>query len=130
MVCQICGMVRDTQPKMQRHMDYHYDDEQDTDWSNSEEDAQFGEGQDVDEVPEEEQEPGGESDEPWHPVQKRESRYRCPTCGYTRNTKNQMDRHMEEHKEEIDECMHVITICDKCAYQNKTREQLEIHKKN
>ena len=111
-------------------MDYHYNDEQDTDWSNSEEVAQFEEEQNVNEVRQDEHEVSGKSEEPWHQVQRVGSRYRCPTCGYTRNTKNQMDRHMEEHKEDIDECIHVINTCDKCADQNKKQEQLESHKKN
>ena len=58
-VCHICGMVRDTQTKMQMHMDYHYNDEQDTDWSNSEEVAQFEEEQNVNEVPQDEHDVSG-----------------------------------------------------------------------
>ena len=33
LVCQICGLVRDTQIKLDKHMDYHNNDEEDTDRS-------------------------------------------------------------------------------------------------
>ena len=55
--------------------------------------------------PEEEQEETGESEEAWHQVQRIGSRYKCLTCGVTRNKKNQIDRHITEHDDEIDECI-------------------------
>ena len=126
LVCPICGVTRNTQHNMEIHMEYHDNDEQDTDWSN-EEDTQVEEGQVARRDPEEEQEVTGESEETWHQVQRIGSRYKCLTCGVTRNTKNKIDRHMREHEEDIDECIHSINKCDKCLDQSKTGNHVEKH---
>ena len=104
-------------------MEYHDNDEQDTDWSNEE----VEEGQVAGRDPEEEQEETGESEEAWHQVQRIGSRYKCLTCGVTGNTKNQIDRHITEHYDEIDECIHAMNRCDKCSNQIKTGNQKEKH---
>ena len=73
---------------------------------------------------EEEQELTCHSEESWRQVDRIGSRYRCPTCGFTRNTKNQMDKHMKEHQEDIDDCSFT---CRHCPYQTNSRNQLENH---
>ena len=70
----------------------------------------------------------GESGETWHQVQRIGYRYKCPVCRITRNTKTQIDRHIREHEEDIDECIHSINKCDKCSHQSKTGNQIEQHK--
>ena len=45
-------------------------------------------------------------------------------CGLTRNTKHQMEKHMKEHNEEIDDG---DFTCDECSYQNNSRDQLAKH---
>ena len=134
LVCPICGVTRNTQNNMEIHMEYHDNDEQDTDWSN-EEDTQVEEVQVAGGEPEEEQEVTGESEEAWNRVQRTGSRYKCQTCGITRNTKNKIDRHMREHEEDIDECIHSMYKCDKCSDQSNTGNQIEkpqtnIHESN
>ena len=116
------GLTRNTQKNMEKHMEYHDNDEEDTDWSNEVAVGNIN--------PQEEQEGTGESEEAWHRVQRTGSRYKCPTCGVTRNTKNQIERHMREHEEDIDECIHVINTCDKCSSQSKTGNQIDQHKIN
>ena len=37
LVCQVCGLVRDNQIKLDKHMEYHNDDEEDTDRSETDE---------------------------------------------------------------------------------------------
>ena len=59
---------------MEIHMEYHDNDEQDTDWSD-EEDTQVEEVQVAGGEPEEEQEVTGESEEAWNRVQRTGSRY-------------------------------------------------------
>ena len=116
LVCPICGVIRNSQHNMEIHMEYHDNDDQDTDWSNEEE-TQAEEGDVAGE------EATGESEEAWHRVG---SRYKCPTCGITRNTKNGIERHMREHEEDIHECIHSITTCEKCSNMNKIEAQKTI----
>ena len=90
---------------MEIHMEYHDSNEQDTDWSNKD-DTQFEEGQVAD------KEATGNSKKAWHQVQRIDSRYKYPMCRITKYTKNQIDRYMREHEEDIDECLDSINKCD------------------
>ena len=68
-VCQTCGLTRKTQHNMEKHMEYHANDEQDTDWSNEEE-PQVEERHVAHGHPEEEQEVTGEPEEAWQRIKK------------------------------------------------------------
>ena len=80
-VCPICGLTRNTKNNIEKHMEYHDNDEEDIDWSN-EEDSESEEGQvAVGNI--NPQEVTGESEEAWNRVQRTGSRYKCPTCRVT-----------------------------------------------
>ena len=61
----------------------------------------------------------------WQKAQRHGNRFKCPTCGITRNIYHQITRHMREHEEDIDEYIHTINTCDKCSNQSKTDNQTE-----
>ena len=50
------------------------------------------------------------------------SRFECPICGYTRNTKSQIEKHMNTHDEEEED-----SRCQECSYQTNNRDQLSEH---
>ena len=67
----------------------------------------------------------GESLESWHKVEMIGSRYKCPVCGYSRNTKHQIVKHIkEQHEQEIDDG---TFLCSECSYQSISRNHLENH---
>ena len=63
------------------------------------------------------------SDETW---QRRGTRFKCTTCGFTRNTESQIKKHMQTHEEETDDGSFT---CEYCPYQNISRNQLNDHMK-
>ena len=67
-----------------------------------------------------------DSNEAWHNSGRRGSRFQCPYCRYTRNTKSQLEKHMKEHEEEVDDSSFT---CDECPYKNNSRDQLNRHMK-
>ena len=69
------------------------------------------EDQEVEDKQEEEQ---GEA---WHKVQKQGNRFRCPTCGFTRNTKHQIEKNLNKHKEEAEDGDYT---CMKCSFQHNS----------
>ena len=48
------------------------------------------------------------------------TRFKCPLCRYTRNTRNQMVKHMKTHDENVDDGSYT---CGICSYQNNTIDQ-------
>ena len=76
--------------------------------------------------PEEKEEKKNYSNEAWHNSGRRGSRFQCPYCRYTRNTKSQLEKHMKEHEDEVDDSSFT---CDECPYQNNSRGQLNSNMK-
>ena len=64
-----------------------------------------------------------DEDNNWDTWQRKGSRFRCQTCGNTRNTKSQILKHIKEH-EDLDDASFT---CDKCPYQTNSRDQLINH---
>ena len=52
------------------------------------------------------------------------ARFQCPICGLTRNTKSQIQKHMEVHDEDEEDGSFT---CDNCSYQTISRDQLIEH---
>ena len=69
-------------------------------------------------------------EEEWHQEERHGNRFRCQTCGYTRNTRSQLNKHIREcHEENNDNSaapQNGLT-CQDCSYQTISRDQLIEH---
>ena len=52
------------------------------------------------------------------------TRWECKVCGFTRNTKNQMEKHMKTHILDEEDASHT---CRECPFQAINRDQLVEH---
>ena len=73
-------------------------------------------------VTQEHQRPDEESNSTSGAWERAGSRFECPICGYTRNTKSQIEKHMHTHDEEEEE-----HSCQECSYQTNNIDQLHEH---
>ena len=65
-----------------------------------------------------------ESNGAWSQAGGRGSMFQCTYCGYTINTKSQIEKHIREHEEETDDG---TFTCDNCSFQTISRDQLVKH---
>ena len=87
--------------------------------SNSPQETQEDELQGQDEQ-EDEQEQGDN----WHEQGRHGGKFRCQTCGYTRNTKHQLERHVRELHENTEE---ETFMCRNCSYHGIGMDDLNNH---
>ena len=78
---------------------------------------------------EDDQEETGEKQEDWHQVERHGARFQRPTCGYTRNTKHQLERHIRERHEDSTDGYQELTrdsqiTCDLCHKSFITKKEL------
>ena len=78
------------------------------------------------------QEETGDSEDEWHQEERYGNRLRCQICGYTRNTRYQLDRYIQERHEENNDRSHENNgapqiICDLCNKQISKRRELTNH---
>ena len=77
--------------------------------------------------PREEEEEDGEEEEEadngdWQLAGRQGTRFKCPLCRYTRNTKSQIIKHIKTH-----EVSDGPFICEICNYQSNNRDQVNEH---
>ena len=80
----------------------------------------------------EDQEETGDLEEDWNQVERQGGRFRCNVCGYTRNTKYQLDKHMQERHEGSEEGLHENSVdsqitCDLCNKYFRTKRERSNH---
>ena len=68
----------------------------------------------------------------WHQVGRQGARFKCQMCGYTRNTKHQLEKQMHERHEENYDGPHESNrdsqiYCDMCNKPFRTKRELSYH---
>ena len=71
-----------------------------------------------------EQEDEQEQEDNWHEQGRHGGKFRCQTCGYTRNTKHQLERHVRERHEYTEE---EPFLCRNCSYKGNNMDDLNNH---
>ena len=87
--------------------------------------------QEEEEGDESQQEKQGETGD-WHRVGRQGGRFQCQVCGYTRNTRQQLEKHMQErHDDNEDDTMksnrNPQIYCDICDKQFMTQREVSHH---
>ena len=100
LICESCGKEYQNRSELFKHMNEHIEER-------------------ADEVSQDHQHQVEDTLGAWERVG---SRYECPICGYTRNTKSQIQKHMDTHDEEEEDIR-----CQECPYQTNNKDQLMEH---